>query len=1282
MLARLAAAAALAILVLSPSARAGGPAPLPPPEGRNPALERYAATAAALERDRRDPRGIALVSELDLLEEQLPELASIAALYARVAEAVDTDPEVRAAARFRLAQVERARGNLQRAATNLRRLGFVTRFRIVGPFDDEGKRAFSEALPPEKALDLSARYRGKVREIAWRELPADAAGDGFVHLGAALRPAREVAAYALAVVEAPRDERVTLWFGGSGAAKVFVNGALAISDPGYHPARPDQRGAAVTLRKGANRILVKLCHQDGRMGFFLRLADDRGEGRAVPAADPSAPAVAAGPAPKALEDAVTRLERRADALRGKGRAEAEARLDLARALAGRHAADRDERRAAAEARRAAALAPGLVDAQLEAARLEEDHGKRRLLVEAALRAVPEDPRALRALAREEQDQERPHAAVRLLARAVAAAPGWPEARVAYAEALERAGLEPRAALLAAENAAAFPTVPGAVRVAARAARRLGRVDEAAARYRTLLALRVDDGEARSALASLLADRGDVAGARDLLLEALRLDPSDVFQRLRLADLLAANGRPQEAEAAYAQAIALSPDEADAHERRGRARLALGRAKDAQEDVQRALELRPQSSELKELARSLEPARERFERPYLADARAVAQAAPPPGAEDDAVVLSDLKVTRVLPSGMASSAYQLVVKVVNTRGADAFRRHTISWAPDRQEVKVDRARILKPDGTVVDSHDESEGSASEPWYRLYYDTLAKTLSFPALAPGDVLELAWRVDDTAGENLLSDYFGDLTFVDETTRKLAFDYVLLVPEAREIHANRQDGVAHARRALPGGVVEHRFTSRDVPRIAPEPRMPGWSEVARYVHVSTYASWDQVNRFYWGLVRDAIRPTADVRAEAERLARAALDARAVPAPRFAKAQGPAADAAPIAPPPGGWDPETKRLLVRAVYGFVVSQTRYVGLEFGIHGFKPYRVDQILARRFGDCKDKASLMHALLEALGIDSRLVLLRMRRLGRLPEAPASLAVFNHAILYVPELDLWLDGTAAYSGSGDLPAEDRGATVLVVNPSGPPRFARIPEATPDENRIESRHEIALRPDGAADVKGGWRVAGVEAPTYRRSYLAEGERSSQLEATFSRAFPGVRVEAVQVSDPTRIEEALAVQFALEVPRYAQPDGDGLRFTPFGAARGYAEAWGALSARKHPLDLGSPSRNVFEYRVSLPAGWRVAEVPEPVSLETPFGAFQIRYRQDGGALVGEGQVTLAGGVVAPADYPAFRGLVSAIDRAFARRVRIAPPAEPRATAPPPAAATPASAARIQESSR
>ena len=1249
-----------------------------PVEGpREPASDRLARVEADLARDRRDPRGIADLAALGALLDEAPDLAPVAAALARIADDGAAHPEVRALARFRLAAVERARGNLRRSDAQLARLGLLGRFLVAGPFDDEGKRGFGAVYPPERGIDPAAPMAGKVRPVSWRPLPPEAVSQGFVHLGATVTPSREVVAYALAVLDAPRDERVQLWLGASGAAKVFVNGVLAIADPGYHPARIDQRGATVSLRRGPNRILVKLCHAEGRMGFYLRIADERGEGlspellrtaergwggeKPLAAGDPAAAPAPPGAAPQPIPGAVAALERRAAAARGRPREEAEARLALALALAERQSADVREGRAAAEARRAAELAPRSADIRLAAARLEEDHGRRRAQVEAALAAAPDDAVALDALADDELEQDRPQAAARLLERAARAAPRWAEPRVTLAEALVRVGADVRAAREAGDTVRAFPTVPGAVRGAARAARRLGRDADAAARLRTLLALRFDDREARGGLAQLLADHGDVGGAAALLREGLRLDPSDLDGRLGLAELLAANGRVEEAEAQFETAVRLAPDDAEPRARRGRARLALGRTVEAKADLERALELRPQAPELKELVRSLEPARERFERPYVLDADALARAAPPPAADDDAVILGDLEVTRVQPSGLSASFEQQVIRIVNARGADAFRRRSIGWDPSRQEVRIERARIHRPDGTVVDAHDESEQSASEPWYRLYYDTRAKTLSFPALAAGDVLEIAWRVEDVAKENLLSDYYGDVAAVDEGTRKLLFDRVVLVPEGRVLHASVPAGVARTERKLEGGVIEHRFVARDLPRIVSEPSMPGWSEVGRSVHVSTYASWDDVGRFYWGLVQEQLHPTDELRAAAARIGLDALAARGAGARPNGNGNGNgrAGDVRPaaLAPPSGGWDPATRRLLVEAVYDFVVTQTRYVGLEFGIHGFKPYRVDDVLRRRFGDCKDKASLMHALLEALGIDSRLVLLRMRRLGAISPAPASLAVFNHAILYVPDLDLFLDGTASWTGTRELPGEDRGAVALVVNPGAPARFVTTPEARPEENQVESRFEVALGPDGHASVRGTSRIAGAQAAEYRRAYVSAHDRRAQLEKAFSRTYPGLRVEALELSDLARLEEDVRMQFTLGVPRFAQPDGGGLRFTAFGSGPGYLETYASLSERRHPLVVGQPNENRFEYRVALPAGWTVADLPEDAQGDIPEAAFEVRHRVEGGALVVSGRVVMRAARVAPERYGAFRDLVGRIDGAFARRVRIAPPA-------------------------
>jgi len=1219
------------LLLAALGAKAPPPAPAVEPD---PDAARFAAAVKELARDRALPRAIVPLSVLHQMEDDLPDLARLAGVYAEVGRDPRALPEIRALALFHLAGLERSRGNLQKSTRELERLGFLSGWQVAGPFDDEGKRGFDAVYPPEEAIDLAGRYPGKSREVGWRPVPPEGQVMGFVSLGNLLRPNREVTVYALAVVDSPRDQRADLWVGASGAVKAWIDGALVLSDRAYHPARLDQFGARVSLHRGSNRILLKLCNADARLGFYARMADPSGRALALsPVALPPLPppAKAAAEKPERLDGVVKQLERRVRAARGPD--EAAARMDLAVAEAERLSDDLGDRRAAEEARRAAALLPTSVEAQLLAWRLDDDRNRRRADLETALSAHPSDSRVLTALANMELQRSRPAEAARLAARAVAAAPRHLPARLALVQAHEQAGLGARAALEAARLADDFPTFPAAVAAASRAARRLDRLGQASLLGRKQLALRYDDEAARASLMRILLERGEVDAVLELLDAAQRLDPSDPFLRLRRADVLAANGRIDEADAAYAAAARLCPEEAEVHERRGRAQLRAGHRREALASFQRALELKPQNPQLKELVRQLEPERARFETPYLLDAPALARAAPAAAPDDDAVILGELKVTRVFPSGLSATYSQVVVKVLTQRGADAWRSHSIQYAPDRQEVRVERVRVVKPDGSVVETSQEGERSASEPWYRLYYDTRLRTVTVPTLAAGDLLELAYRREDVGSDNLLSDYFGDITFLGDAWRRLRTDYVLLVPEGRKIHANEPAlaSLKSTRRVLADGVAEYRWTAQDVPRIETEPGMPGWSEVAPYVHVSTYGDWDQVAAFYWRLVRDQLKPGPEVREAAARIARE------------------------VAERQGGKAGHDERMLVRAVHDFVVTSTRYVGLEFGIHGYKPYRVDQVLSRRFGDCKDKASLAHALLESLGIDSRIVLLRMRRLGRIPERPASLAVFNHAILYVPKLDLWLDGTAAYSGSSELPGEDQGAAALVVNAGEPPRFLYVPEGRAENSRTESRFDVALEPGGSASVEGTSRIEGTKAPDYRRAYQAEHDRRALLEQAFSRTFPGLRVDRVEVSDLGRIEEPVQLRFTLSAPRYAQPDGEGLRFTPFGQSAVYTESFAPLSSRRYDLVLGEPWEARFTYRYKLPKGWHPVEIPEPARLQAAFGSFEVTVRADGDGLVAQGQVVFSRSRISVADYAAFRDFLGRLDRALARPIRVGP---------------------------
>ena len=749
------AAAALLALLSAPSAR---PA--------DPVTDRFAAASAALERDRRSPERIADLAALAALEDDLLDLGRLGSVYERTAGDAGAHPEVRSLARYRLAGLERGRGNLLRSQAQLRRLGFVGGWTVIGPFDDEGK---SGARPPTRRSRGSTSPAGtRARRARWP--------------GARCRAtARSTASWPWGPPCARRARwrpspwrwwwrRATSGCGSgsarSGAAKVWVNGALALEDPTYHPARLDQRGAAVSLRKGPNRILVKLCHQAGPMGFYLRLADGSGEGRRFPRRRSGRAAARARPGARSgwwtrWRSSHGGLPRPAARARPQAQAPPSPPCWLPRASGDRGGAARRRRGGAGPPPwRPAGWRRGCTAAALE----EDAPGADGCCWTAALRAAPGRPACCGRWPARSWTLGRPQEAARLLraggGRGARAGPShgcsWPRPSTAPASPA-RAALAGRG-----DGGRASPPSPAAVRAAARVAGRLGRIDEAIRRgcgrcWRSASTTT----RARASLASHLLERGDVDGRGGAARGGAAARP----------------GRPGAAAAAGRPAGRQRPRRTTPRRPTPR-RWALrprrptpgsggaGPGSRAGRRARGLADLRPgaraPAAEPGAQGAGAEPGAGRAsssEAPYPLDAGALAAAGPAPLPDEDALVLGDLEVARVLPSGLSSLLQQSVVKVLTPRGADAARRQTLGWSPDRQEVQVERARDPQAGRPVVESHEESEQSTSEPWYRLYYDTQARTLTFPALSPGDVLEVAWRVDDTAGENLLSDYFGDL-------------------------------------------------------------------------------------------------------------------------------------------------------------------------------------------------------------------------------------------------------------------------------------------------------------------------------------------------------------------------------------------------------------------------------------------------------------------------------------------------------------------------------------------
>jgi tetratricopeptide (TPR) repeat protein/transglutaminase-like putative cysteine protease len=1178
------------------------------------------------------PRGAAHLIRMHGLIEELEDITPLASTYAQIASRRSADPGTRATAAMLLMDVERARGRTVRAAEVQRSLGFIGDFYIVGSFENEGKSGCDIDYGPEAAtVDLAARFAGtKGREVSWHKL-AVAPTDGYVDMASVVRPTREAVAYALTWLEAPEETRVALGVGTSGGFRLWVNGQPVAREDRYNLPRPDQTRVSVRLRKGLNRVLLKVCQETGPLGFYLRQEQQGGRGvvRAVLPATPPALERGVAPAPQMLPTITSTLRE----LVNKKPDDAQLRGEYATVLSFFRAYDEREYTAMVESERAARAAPEDVGLQLLAASNQRDDlNLRRHFLEAAMKAAPDSASARVALAEHELDRGHPERVPALLTPVVEKSPESAAAWLTLARAYETLGETARAHLMVEETFRRLPGIPRVVRAAAANSRKLERQQEVLDRLRVALALRYDDSPSRRMLAAQLADSGKVEESAQEYARQLVLNPFDNDSRVRLAELRASNGQLEAATRHFAEAKALSPDEPEVYEREGRALLAAGQREEALATFERSLALRPQNPGLKETVRTLKGETSDGSRHLIDITPLIKEADAYPN--EDAVYVAENTFVRVQKNGLQSRLHQMVIKMVNQRGVDTFRTWPLSYSPDRQELRVLRARVIKPDGSVVEGYGETERHMNEPWTGMYYDARAKMLNFPALAPGDVLELVHQIDDTSTENLLSDYYGDVEHVLNVYPKVHYQFLVDMPKERPLYSNTAQlpGVKHTREEQKDGRVLYRWTSRNVAKVIPEPGMPGWTDVVTPLHVSTYRTHEEVARYWWGLVRDQLTPTDEVRQTVDQVL-------------------------------AGVDRKNEMAVVEAIYSFVVKNTRYVALEFGIHGYKPYRVDRVLARRFGDCKDKASLIHTMLKIAGVDSRMVLLRMRSLGSLAQEPASLAAFNHAIVYVPKFQMFLDGTAESHGPRELPSADRMANVIIVEPEGKSTFLTTPEAKAEDNATLLTMDVALKPDGSAVVLGASTVSGQQAPEYRRAYGAAATRKSTFERAWAQSFPGLTVNEVKLSDITRLTDNVSMDFQMSIPRYAEVlQGKELRFLPFGTGRTYQQAYAAMPERRFDLQMQSPWMNRFTLRYTLPAGYTVAELPPAMEEEMQYGRVKLSYRMEGGKLIADGELILPKARIKVEDYHVFRAFLGRVDRAFGRKVVLKPAAGQTAT--------------------
>ncbi|RQP23031.1 DUF3857 domain-containing protein [Piscinibacter terrae] len=442
--------------------------------------------------------------------------------------------------------------------------------------------------------------------------------------------------------------------------------------------------------------------------------------------------------------------------------------------------------------------------------------------------------------------------------------------------------------------------------------------------------------------------------------------------------------------------------------------------------------------------------------------------------------------------------------------------------------------------------------------------------------------------------------------------YQYRLLAPESRKIQHRTMSPEIQVSSKVDRGMRETVFRREAVPQFHADPGSPYGVVLKQEVQFSEFDDWADVAR--WGLA--LFTPSLEGGAAVER------------------------KAAEIKAASG--DPQQQLL---AALRFVQADVRYFGTEIGLNSHKPALPDKVIEQRFGDCKDKVSLLVALLRKLDIAAQPVLVSTLMRGHVDEVIASPLAFDHVIARV---DLqgrtyYLDATRGHQSGTLDKRQSAGLEKGLLVASGTQSITTLPSVV--EQQRMSVHDI-FRVKRFADG------ASLEARITYRGDLAESMRESlatrnvseiqtQLGTAYARAYPKLATEAPMEVLRSDTDDAVTFVLHFAIPEF-------WRFPEQRALVGDIVHWSVIEAlrfpndtqRRDPFSIAFPGR--FTHVSTVEFGDDVYATPSTQTMNDGDSHFNLRNTAEIGARRSEytSELRVMADQVDPRDWPAYTTLV------------------------------------------
>jgi Domain of Unknown Function with PDB structure (DUF3857)/Transglutaminase-like superfamily len=327
--------------------------------------------------------------------------------------------------------------------------------------------------------------------------------------------------------------------------------------------------------------------------------------------------------------------------------------------------------------------------------------------------------------------------------------------------------------------------------------------------------------------------------------------------------------------------------------------------------------------------------------------------------------------------------------------------------------------------------------------------------------------------------------------------------------------------------------------------------------------------------------------------------------------------------------------LKMQAIAAFLQHDIRYVAVELGIGGWQPHPAPDVFAHKYGDCKDKATLMRTMLREIGVESYQVAINTERGSVTRDTPAHSA-FNHVILAIklpdevkdpsliaviahPKLGrlLFFDPTNEVTPFGQLGGHLQANYGLLVTPDGGD-LVELPQQPSNMNSIERVGKLTLDANGTlnGDIKEsrlGDRA--WEERSRLRNVTKTTDRVKPIEDLLAGSLPNFQIVKASMVNLEQTDQPFGFKYTFQSANYAKLAGNLLLVRPRVLGVKSSAALETKEPRKFPYEFEGPMRDTDSFDIELPAGYGVDELPPPTDADYSFASYHSKTEAIGNTL-------------------------------------------------------------------